>query len=173
MNLYFRMLRVLVSAFFRPRLAPTADSLLQFRVWPTDLDVSRHMNNGRYLTVMDLGRLDLMMRTGLGRLVLRERWMPLVATCMVRFKRSLLPFERFAVRSRLLGWDEKWLYLEQEVVRDSQIVTHALFKTVIRRSGGHVPPAELFSRLGREPVESPDIPQPVRALMEAEDRIRA
>ena len=30
------------------------------RVWPNDLDTNAHMNNGRYLTLMDLGRFDLM-----------------------------------------------------------------------------------------------------------------
>ena len=43
-----------------------------FRVWPHDLDTSLHMNNGRYWTLMDLGRADLMIRSGLWPSILRN-----------------------------------------------------------------------------------------------------
>ena len=65
MNLFLRLIRVLLTIRSRGQLAPFEDSVLTFRVWPGDLDLNVHMNNGRYLTVMDLGRLDLMARTGL------------------------------------------------------------------------------------------------------------
>jgi len=49
MNLWFRLVWLLVSSRFGPRLEPLADpSRLGFRVWPHDLDTSLHMNNGRY-----------------------------------------------------------------------------------------------------------------------------
>ena len=77
MNLWFRSLIVLFTVFFRRSLDPLDESVLKFRVWPTDLDVNFHMNNGRYLTIMDLGRVDLMLRTGLGKMALNgsgRRW---------------------------------------------------------------------------------------------------
>ena len=46
---------------------PDGMSVLRFRAWPTDLDPSLHVNNGRYLALMDLGRLDLMVGAGLWR----------------------------------------------------------------------------------------------------------
>lgn len=58
MNLWLRLLWLLATARFQVRLAePTETVALGMRVWPGDLDISLHMNNGRYLTIMDLGRL--------------------------------------------------------------------------------------------------------------------
>src|SRR3990170_2263282 len=65
MNLWLRLLWLFVSAPFRPKLEmPGGTSILRFRVWPHDLDLSLHMNNGRYLTIMDQGRLDVMVQSG-------------------------------------------------------------------------------------------------------------
>ena len=64
MNLWLRLILQLLKSRFAAALEPLGTSVRRGRVWPTDLDVSLHMNNGRYLTLMDLGRLDLMLRTG-------------------------------------------------------------------------------------------------------------
>ena len=56
------------------------------RVWPNDLDTNAHMNNGRYLTLMDLGRFDLMTQCGLVGVVLRQRWFPIAGFAVRRQK---------------------------------------------------------------------------------------
>ncbi len=87
MNLWFRLLWLVVSAFRRPRLDPVDDvSRLSFRVWPHDLDTSLHMNNGRYWTLMDQGRADVMIRSGLWRTIAREGWVPVVSAAEIRFR---------------------------------------------------------------------------------------
>ena len=50
------------------KLSFTDVSRSRFRVWPTDLDILNHMNNGKYLSVMDIGRFDLMQRNGVWQL---------------------------------------------------------------------------------------------------------
>ncbi len=73
MNLWFRLLFLLLSSPFRPKLsAPFAVSRLNFRVLPNDIDSNLHMTNGRYRTIFDLGRLDLVFRMGLGRVAWRS-----------------------------------------------------------------------------------------------------
>ncbi|HEX8430337.1 MAG TPA: thioesterase family protein, partial [Longimicrobium sp.] len=67
MNLVLRLFYVALAALRRPRLRPLDLSVVTFRVFPNDLDVNFHMNNGRYLTLMDLGRLDLLLRLGILR----------------------------------------------------------------------------------------------------------
>jgi len=64
MNLIFRMIRVFFMARRRSRVHPLAETSLTFMVWPSDVDVLIHMNNGRYLTLMDLGRVDASLRNG-------------------------------------------------------------------------------------------------------------
>ena len=80
MNLWLRLLGFFLTARSRPALElPGGISVLHFRVWPLDLDLSLHMNNGRYLTIMDLGRIDILTRSGLLRVVVRERWTPIAS----------------------------------------------------------------------------------------------
>ena len=57
MNLYFRLLLFMLRVRRRSRLSIWDTSHVTFRVNPADLDVQRHMNNGRYLTLMDLGQI--------------------------------------------------------------------------------------------------------------------
>jgi acyl-ACP thioesterase len=53
MNLWLRVLHLLITSFFRPKLDPVRDvSRLKFRVWLHDLDMSLHMNNGRYWSLI-------------------------------------------------------------------------------------------------------------------------
>ncbi len=93
MNLWLRLLWLIATAWRRPRIdLPFAHSSLRFRVWPHDLDTSLHLNNGRYWTLMDLGRTDLMIRSGLWRPVLRNGWTPVVSAGQIRFRRELRPF---------------------------------------------------------------------------------
>ncbi|MCP1726381.1 acyl-CoA thioesterase FadM [Natronospira proteinivora] len=172
MNLWFRMIRVILRAVLGKNLSPLETSRVHFRVWPHDLDINMHMNNGRYLTLMDLGRLDLMIRTGMGRLVLREKWMPVAASAMVRFRRPLLPFRSFQLESRLLCWDDKWFFLEQRLVRGGRTIAFALLKGCIRRSGGHVPPGDIFQQVLDEPLASPPMPEAVRHWIETEEDIQ-
>ena len=78
MNLFLRLFYVLAAGFFRERLKVLDTSILNLAVFPNDLDIYGHMNNGRYLTLMDLGRMDLIVRTGLGKTAGQNRWKPLV-----------------------------------------------------------------------------------------------
>ena len=64
MNLILRLIFIIVRARYRPRLQPFDISVVHMRVLPNDLDLQLHMNNGRFLSIMDLGRVDLMIRTG-------------------------------------------------------------------------------------------------------------
>lgn len=171
MNLYFRLLWLFLTRPLRARLSPLETSVLHFRVWPSDLDLNMHMNNGRYLTLMDLGRIDLMLRTGMGRVVLKHKWMPVIASALVRFRRSLLPFQPFELRTRVLCWDDKWFFLEQRVLRDGRAVAIGLVKGVVRRSGGVVPPQEVFDTVYGAHLESPVIPQAVHDWLTAEEHL--
>ncbi len=53
------------------------------------------MNNGRYLTVMDLGRLNLILRTGLWRVVMKKKLAPVLASAQIRYRLPLKPFQLF------------------------------------------------------------------------------
>ena len=64
MNLYLRLLFLLFRLIGLPRKGPLEESRVAFRVLPTDCDINLHMNNGRYLSFMNLGRLHLVAHLG-------------------------------------------------------------------------------------------------------------
>ena len=158
MNLWLRALRVMIAAWlFRPRLKPKEESVVGFCVMPHDLDPYLHMNNGRYLTIMDLGRTDFFMRTPLMRLARRNGWWPVVAAANIRYKAPLPPFRRFQVHTRVLGWDHKGFYVEQFFTRDRRVITQALVKMVFPG----ISPQTVVEALGLDPV-SPPLPLDVQ-----------
>lgn len=166
MSLYIRLWVVLLKALLRDRIQnPTDASVVTLRVWPTDLDLAGHMNNGRYATIMDLGRLDLLVRRGLLRPLVRNRWRPLAGACTLRFERSLGPFVRYDLHTRLLCWDEKWFFFEQRFQRGGEVYARALVKTVMKSPAGTVRPVDVLRSVGVDPV-SPPLPPAVAAWME-------
>lgn len=167
MNLIFRLLGVIVGTFFRPRLRPLEESVVSFRVLPNDLDTNFHMNNGRYLTLMDLGRFDMMLRLGVLRTLLRRRWNPVLASVMVRFRRELSPFQKYELRTRILCWDERWLFIEQRFVRGGELAAVGVAKSAFLGPKGRVAPSELVEALGYG-MESPPVPPGIREWQEAE-----
>ncbi len=128
MNRWLRLLWLMLTIRSRPRVPPLGPCRTPFRTWFTDLDVFRHMNNGIYLTIMDLARLDLMLRSGFWRKLKEQGWYPVVVAETIQFRRSLNLFKRFEIETRVLGWDEKAVLLEQQFWSDGDVVAHALVR---------------------------------------------
>ena len=118
------------------------------RVLPNDLDLNMHLNNGRYLTIMDLGRIDLIVRAGLLPSLIRNRWLPVIGGTLIRYRFSLRPFERFDLTTRIVGWDEKWFQIEQKFEARNGTAAVALSKAVIRQGARTVSPAEVLHSIG-------------------------
>lgn len=155
MNLLLRLLWLLIASRARTAAHPLGPCRTPFRVWPTDLDVLRHVNNGVYLSIMDLARVDLMMRAGMAGHIKARGWYPVVVAETIQFRRSLNLFDRFEIETRVLGWDEKAIVIEQQFLRGGEAVAHALVRArFLSKRGGAVSPRELIALLGL-PTESP------------------
>lgn len=160
MNLIFRLFRVLFMGFFGSRLGFLDESVVWFRVLPNDLDFNLHMNNGRYLTIMDLGRFDLMQRSGLARIAIKNRWMPVVASQVINYRRSLSPFQRYSLHSRILGWDDRFVYFLQQFRADGKLAASALVRAGILVGGRSLTIEELMPMVGYNgprPLLSPEV----------------
>ena len=160
MNLIFRFMRVLVRALLRPRIGVLGTSEVSFRVWPTDLDLNWHMTNARYLSMMDLGRTDLLVRTGMLGTVMKKRWLPVVGNVNIRFRRSLKPFQRFTMKTRLLCWDDKWFFMEQRIESDRGLHSVAYVRGLFRGRAGSVPSEKVLRDIDYT-GESPQFPPEV------------
>lgn len=160
MNLIFRLFRVLFMGLFRSKIGFLDESVLRFRVLPNDLDFNLHMNNGRYLTIMDLGRFDLMQRSGLAGIAIKNRWMPVVASQVITYRRSLSPFQRYSLHSRILGWDERFVYFLQQFHADGKLAASALVRAGILVKGRSLTIEEMMPMVGYKgptPLLSPEV----------------
>jgi len=132
-----------------PRLDPHEVGRMTFRVLPTDLDVLGHMNNGVYLSIMDLGRMDLLQRSGVWSRLLGAGFFPVMADETISFRRSLMPWQRFTLETRIVGYDAKAVYVEQRTVVNGEIYARATTRgRFVKKTGGTVTIAEVAEVAG-------------------------
>jgi len=160
-NLYLRLLRVLLLLPFIPRRGLLDASRIAFRVWPTDCDLNMHMNNGRYLTFMDLGRTHLLGQTGLWRPMWRSGWFPVLGAAEINYIRPIDPLQKFDLVSRLLAWDEKYFYIEQRFEVGRRLHAIALVKGVFLAGRTRVDSSEVLNAIAPGFVP-PEIPEVIR-----------
>lgn len=157
----WRTLLVILQARGRARrggtLDPAAVSRITLRTLPTDIDILRHMNNGRYLSLFDLGRWDLLIRTGLFDAMKQRGWYAVVSSETITFRKSLQLWQRFDVESRFLGHDDRAVFLEHRAVVDGEVYARVIVRSrMLRRAGGTVSNEELFAAVGK-PAGVPDV----------------
>lgn len=135
--------------------------------WPHDLDVWVELNNGRTLTLYDLGRLVLFQRIGMVKLMRDNGWAGTVAGASIRYRRRVRAFHKIEMRSRVIGWDDKFFYLDQSMWRNGDCTSQVLLRTAVTSKAGIVSPAEVTRAAGMSP-DSPDLPGWVQAWIAAE-----
>lgn len=151
MNLYFRFIYLLIRRVFRrPRMGLFDACDTTFRVNPMDLDLNLHMNNGRYLSIMDLGRFDLMLRAGIFWKLVRGGYFPVVVSESIRFKQSLESFQKFTLVSRVESWDEKDFFIVQQFRNGDMVAAEGYIKGRFKQRGrkGSVPTEDVFKIAG-------------------------
>jgi len=153
MNLWLRLLWITIVGRSRTRVGPLGPCRTPFRVSLFDLDLFRHMNNGRYFTIMDLARVDLMQRSGLLTKLNRAAFYPVVTAETLFFRKSLNWRDRFDIESEVVGWDEKSIVMTQRFFVGNEEVAGGLVRArFLRRSGGSVPTAEIIALAGIDPT---------------------
>ncbi len=171
MVLFLRLFKTILLSPFKRKIDVFDQARVSMRVWPNDLDLNMHADSGRYVSFMDIGRIDLLARMRLLRKVTKLGWRPLVGGSMITYRKSLLSFERFVVKSRILCWDEKWLYFEHIIVNSKgDLVAIANVRGLLRGRDGNVPPQALIELAGRAGLASPPVPDFIVRWREAEER---
>lgn len=149
MNLIFRTVIRMIRSRYASKLAMTDVGRMNFRVVLTDIDVLGHMNNGVFFSIMDLGRVDLMIRAGAWAKLRAKGWYPVMANETMSFRKSLDLWKKYTLETRLAGYDEKAVYLEQRFVVDGEIFASAMTRArFLKSTGGTVSVAELAELLG-------------------------
>lgn len=179
MNLYLRLIYMLIASFFKPKQDDVlAASELNFCVLPNDLDLNGHMNNGRYLTIMDLGRMDFVLRINLAAYVIKNKYIPVLSSAQMRYRLPLLPFQKYKLTTQILCWDDKWVYMEHRFIikggkKDGAVAAIGLVKGSFfsKYTRATMPTSEIMQAIGKN-IESPAFPEYITQWAQAEDALR-
>jgi len=160
MKLWLRLIWAHLSWRLRSKLQISDVGVRSFLVWPTDIDIFRHMNNGIYLTLLDLARFDLMKRSNAWQTLKKQKTHPVVVQETITFRKSLTPWLRFEVETKILGWDEMAFYVGQRFVVEGEIYAEAVVKLRFLQSPKGAPTAkEVNQQMGGWPGEEPKLAQ--------------
>lgn len=161
MNLYLRLLRMLLRQWWTAKQTdPTLRRKLFFRVWPHDCDLNLHLTNSRYLAFMDLCRIDWFLGLGFRRAIWKYKWQFVVSAQEITYIRELAPFTRFRISTQLLGWDEKYFYVEHRVASKGRLHAIAHVRVAALQGGKVISMKDVFSRAGFGPMET-SVPEAV------------
>ncbi|MEM1360947.1 MAG: acyl-CoA thioesterase [Pseudomonadota bacterium] len=164
---FIRFAKVILSARNAP-LVPLMETFVsQMIAWPWDIDPWKDLNNGRTLTLYDLGRVGLGLRSGLFKVLREKKWGLTVAGASIRYRKRVLMFQRFEMRTRIVGWDKRFIYMEQSNWLRGECSSHILIRAGVVSKDGLVPPEKVADAMDIA-SESPPLPEWVSAWIAAE-----
>lgn len=146
MNMFLRLFWLLATAKRRGRISAWDVSRRTYSVRPRDLDIFWHMTNSAYLSFLDLGRMDLVVRSGIWDRARHERINAVVANQTITYRKPLKLGDTFTIETRIAGVDGRAVYFEQRFTVGGQIYAEAAVRTrFIRRGSGVVPMEEILT----------------------------
>lgn len=105
---------------------------VEYRCWSTDIDRNGHMNNAKFLRVLNYARRSFWTRNG-GWHFVGSRAPPtnmVVTASTIRYRREIKCWTVYAVATRLLHWDGPNFYLEHrfESLKDGFVLAICFVK---------------------------------------------
>ncbi|BEU98698.1 acyl-CoA thioesterase (plasmid) [Acidovorax sp. DW039] len=171
MNLWLRLIWAVLRAWRLPTIQPGALIERNLRVWPGDLDINGHMNNGRYLTIIDLMLVEYFVRSGFAQVMLKAGWRPMSGGAVITYRKSLQPGQLYRLRFSLAAANENWNFMRFEFLRkDGTLCAAGYMKGAAVGRKGLVPNIESYNRLGIQ-FEMTPLPFAVQSWLAAEQAI--
>ncbi|KAJ8951763.1 hypothetical protein NQ318_012614 [Aromia moschata] len=82
-----------------------------------DLDIFfKHMNNARYVRDLDFARFHFYERTGLYDEITKAKGHVLQTASNIRYRRTIPLFNTYKVTTKIVYWEEKTMYIEQQFI---------------------------------------------------------
>jgi len=157
MNLYFRLIKVLLKSLFARRVGLLEGSRSWYRVWPFDCDINFHLTNARYFALCDLSRIYYMGQAGVLFNMIKRNWMPVVQAQEVSYLKPVNPFQRFEVTTCFSHWDDKYWYTEHKFFAADRLCAVLQVRGVFVHGKKIIPIRDVLALTG-EDVEVPGKP---------------
>ncbi len=134
-----------------------------YRAWPWICDNNFHVNNAQYLRLMEFGRVEWIARMKLLRPILRGEVNFVVAGMSMLFRREIRWMRRFRIETRLVAFDQKWLFLQQDFLLEdgntTKIAARGLLRIQTRTAKGAMAVDDFFALVGASGLTSPPLPE--------------
>lgn len=111
-------------------------SRIHRRVRVSETDFNLHMNQAAYAQVAELGRTDLVLRSGLARRLWKARVKPVVAEQRLVYRRELRPRQRYVLDSRATGLDGRLLTIDAYLLVGDRVHAAVYAKLISIGSAG-------------------------------------
>ncbi|MCB1362316.1 MAG: thioesterase family protein, partial [Rhodobacteraceae bacterium] len=98
----------------------------------------------------------------------RQGWGMTVAGSSVRYRRRIRMMQRIEMRTRVIGWDARFFYIEQSIWREGEALNNVLIRSAVTDAKGIVAPERLVAAMGHEGTESPALAAWVQAWIAAD-----
>lgn len=162
---YLRMALHVRAARRAAPLPLTGTHVSHHWITPFDIDPWMELNNGRTLTLFDLGRVGMGIRIGLPQVMKRNGWGLTVAGNTVRYRKRVTVGTKLVMHTRCIGSDDRFLYVEQSMWRGGDCTSHMLLRSAVVENRRMIPPARLLDALD---APRPELPTWVRAWSDAD-----
>lgn len=141
-----------------------------------DLDIFfKHMNNARYVRELDFARFHFYERTGIYDEIKKVDGHVLQTASNIRYRRTMPLLQAYKVTTKIVSWDEKTLYIEQQFVTLRDNFVRAVVLSKQTTIGLNVP--EIMAKLtGKDvsyrPTPPPELEDWLTSMDKSSERLR-
>ena len=149
---YLRLTRVLITKRFQSKLdfySRDSDSITML-VWPQDIDPFLELNNGRYVTLLDLGRYGYGTRVDINGFLKKNQWSLTITGTYNEYRHRLRLFQKFELNTKIIGYDSDWFYFFQKIERNGKTHMASVVKYAFTSKKGIVKPKEVVAAMGEK-----------------------
>ena len=146
---YLRLIKVVIQSQFKPKMEFYSEKYdeINLTVLPNDIDPFMELNNGRYVTLLDLGRFAYGGRIKMGTFLKKNNWSLTFVGTYNEYRYRLKLFRKFQLKSKIIGYDEKWFYFFQKAERNGKTHMASVVKFAFTSKNGLVLPSKVIPKM--------------------------
>lgn len=158
MNLFVRFLIVLLSALRSPvAVDPLAPTRVTVPLWRLDQAFASAVPLHRIRSFTDLATINSVIRIGLGRLIRKNGWMPIIQVESISQTGELTCPGKVEIVTRIVGWQDNYVcYIHDVLIEGEAVAVSRMLARIIGRKGAKIGIDGIAKQLGA-PAESPEL----------------